>query len=501
MQSHRNRPTRRFRLALYRLARRRAARGPIGEMAHLDPGQFDPATAGWRATIAAATGLVYAGRLEEADGLVTRGLAAFPDDPSLLVEHALVAHRQRRFREAITRLERALAAAPDELACHDALASNLREVGETAAAARVVAAGQRRFPRNPSLVAEAAHIAEAEGRFADALALYERIVRRRDAHPDWLRGHAHALVVLGRFDAAQAALAAALARHPDSKMLLAVEGILASSREDWPKAMTLWAAYRRRFPEDGTGWEHYGRAVQGALLKSQDDRLAGPSHPLSAPLKVDVVDDEALRALMLRFESLGDSCEFGSVQRRYAAEPLGLLRWNDVRLPELLAALAARFEGMGAPENTEMPVIENGEYTIRDTRWSLWMHTFLFEGQTDPAALYPKMCRRVAYLRDKLIEDLTNAEKIFVYRTPGIDTVKLAELHTALEVYGPVKLLVVQPVGASSDLAGAAGEVMAVGERRWIGFLSRLGVADGNYWDIAFEDWVAICRQAADAAG
>ena len=117
-------------------------------------------------------------------------------------------------------------------------------------------------------------------------------------------------------------------------------------------------------------------------------------------------------ALMLRFESIGDSCEFGSVQRRYAAEPLGLLRWNDVQLDDLLAALANRFEGMGLPDHTEMPVLGNGEYTIKDTRWSLWMHTFLFEGQTDPAALYPKMCRRVvAWLRDKLVADLEAAEK------------------------------------------------------------------------------------------
>jgi hypothetical protein len=203
---------------------------------------------------------------------------------------------------------------------------------------------------------------------------------------------------------------------------------------------------------------------------------------------------------MLGFESIGDSCEFGSVQRRYAAEPLGLLRWNDVQLDDLLAALAHRFAGMGEPEHTEMPVIGNGEYTIKDKRWSLWMHTFLFEGQTDPVALFPKMCRRVVYLRDKLLADLAAAEKIFVYRSPGVDASQLAELHAALEAHGPIKLLGVQPVDAFSDVSGDAGEIVALGERRWMGFLSRLGVADGNYWDIAFDDWVSICRKAAAAS-
>ena len=33
-----------------------------------------------------------------------------------------------------------------------------------------------------------------------------------------------------------------------------------------------------------------------------------------------------------------------------------------------------------------------------------------------------------------------------------------------------------------------------------MGFLSRLGVADGNYWDIAFDEWVAVCRATEAAA-
>ncbi len=481
-------------LALYRLIRRRASRAA----APLDPASVDPATAGWRTTLADGIALVRAGRWADADALLARGLAIFPGDPGLLIEHALAADGAGRHREAIPRWKVALAAAPGEALCYFSLTPHLREIGETDEARSVIEAARRRFPKNPSVLAEAGRVAEAEARFADAAHLFGTLVRRRDPHPDWLRGHAHALIVLGRFAEAEAAVATALARHPESQILLAVEGILASSRENWPKAVTLWAVYRRRFPDDRTGWEHHGRAVQGALLDAQEASHAEPAI-LSAPLKIDVVEDEAIRSLMLGFESIGDSCEFGSVQRRYAAEPLGLLRWNDVKLDDLLAALAHRFEGMGQPEHTEMPVIGNGEYTIRDKRWSLWMHTFLFEGQTDPAALYPKMCRRVAWLRDKLVADLEAAEKIFVYRSPGIDQGRLATLHAALEAYGPIRLLAVQPATAACETPGAPGEIVALGERRWMGFLSRLGVADGNYWDIAFHEWVAICR-ATEAA-
>jgi len=42
---------------------------------------------------------------------------------------------------------------------------------------------------------------------------------------------------------------------------------------------------------------------------------------------VPVLDD---RDLVLQFESIGDNCELGLVQRRAGSEPLGLLRFARV---------------------------------------------------------------------------------------------------------------------------------------------------------------------------
>ena len=95
-------------LALYRLIRRRAARAA----APLDPASVDPATAGWRTTLARSVALVRAGRWAEADAWLARGLAVFPGDPGLLIEHALAADGAGRHREAISRWKAALAAAP-----------------------------------------------------------------------------------------------------------------------------------------------------------------------------------------------------------------------------------------------------------------------------------------------------------------------------------------------------------------------------------------------------
>src|SRR4029077_19430059 len=71
--------------------------------------------------------------------------------------------------------------------------------------------------------------------------------------------------------------------------------------------------------------------------------------------------------LMMRFESLGENCEFGLAQRRCGAEPLGLLRFASAPLPVLLAGLRGRFEGMGDPEQIDIQVSTNRqEYLVVD---------------------------------------------------------------------------------------------------------------------------------------
>ena len=276
---------------------------------------------------------------------------------------------------------------------------------------------------------------------------------------------------------------------------MAVEGAIAVARQDWPTALAFWTDYRRRYPNDATGWEQLGIAVQGAQLSRSEDAAAPPAPALA---KIAIVEDEPMRQLMLRFESIGDSCEMGLVQRRFGAEPLGLLRWNDVGLDNLVEALDHGFEGMGLPEHTEIVVAANGEYFVRDRRWSLGMHTFLFAGHVEAGDVYAKMCRRIVYLRNKLIEDLGAGEKIYVYRSPDIDEDGLRRLHRALSAFGPVTLLGAQPVNTPVTRfpGGRVGDVAELDDRLFIGFLGRPGTDARGNWDIAFDDWTSICAKA-----
>src|SRR5256885_894206 len=89
--------------------------------------------------------------------------------------------------------------------------------------------------------------------------------------------------------------------------------------------------------------------------------------------------------LMMRFESLGENCEFGLAQRRCGAEPLGLLRFSSAPLPVLLAGLRARFEGMGEPEQIDIQVSDNRqEYLVVDRCFGFLYHPWVLVGEAEP---------------------------------------------------------------------------------------------------------------------
>ena len=470
------------RFALFRALGGAAARvEPRDDLGHMTR-QFEQGELVWRAFVDAGAALRRAGRFDEADAMVARGLAVFPDDRTLLYEHALSAHAAGRYALAVTRWEAALAAAPDNAMCHAGVAANLRETGAIERAATVIAAALRRFSDDLTVTTEAARVADIRLRFEESLPLWRRAAEATSPAPEWIQGEAHALLRLGRFDEAQRVLDRARPRFPDAPGLLAVEALLASERGDWPSAIALWSDYTDRFPEDGNGSEQLGRARE----------RCGTAPPVA------VVDRNARRNLLLGFESLGDGCEFGHVQRRAGAEPEGLLRWNDVALDGLLSALGAGFAGLGEPANTSLVVRPNRELIVEDRRWGLGLHTFRYVGEEDHGVLLQRMCGPIAQLRDKLLLDLAAAEKIFVFRSSGLDADRLEALHGALRAYGPVRLLDVQPAAptAPTSFQGAAGELVEVGEGRWVGFLERLGFEAGGAWDVAYEDWLSVCSKA-----
>lgn len=199
---------------------------------------------------------------------------------------------------------------------------------------------------------------------------------------------------------------------------------------------------------------------------------------------------------MLRFESLGDNCEFGLVQRRCGAEPLGLLRFSNITLVQLLRALDAGFDGLGEPENMEF-WLEDGnkpEYVLRDRSFGLVFHTFLHPGDVVEADLIAQQATRLKFLRRKLLEDLANGDKIFVIkRNDPLTQAEVLPVLTALRRHArQARLLFVVPASAEYP----PGTVIETADGLLRGHIDRFAPPD-RVPELSLEPWLEVCLNAA----
>jgi hypothetical protein len=198
-----------------------------------------------------------------------------------------------------------------------------------------------------------------------------------------------------------------------------------------------------------------------------------------------------LDQVLMAFESLGNNCEFGFVQRRGRAEPLGLFRFAGMSLPKMVKALEARLAGIGTPETIEVfPVGGDHEYMVRETWLEMGYHTFRYEGRTDPEDLRQREAKRLAFLRRKLLNDMATGEKIWVWRGEA-DPTEIQPLLTVLRSLGPNILLSV----VSADANHPAGTVEWLDRDFMRGYVERLA-PHGNIPDIRYRSWFEMCVNA-----
>jgi hypothetical protein len=116
---------------------------------------------------------------------------------------------------------------------------------------------------------------------------------------------------------------------------------------------------------------------------------------------------------MLAFESLGESCDFGLMQRCAGVEPLGIYRFAGTSLDQLLSALDNEFDGVGDPENFSL--VLGGRAPYREfmvaERTIGGYHTFIVEGEMEPDEVRTRQAKHLKFLRRKILEDLRTAEK------------------------------------------------------------------------------------------
>lgn len=195
--------------------------------------------------------------------------------------------------------------------------------------------------------------------------------------------------------------------------------------------------------------------------------------------------------LVLHFESIGDNCELGLIQRQAGAEPLGLLRFAGTPLRNLLRGLKARFANIADPNHIRVNA-EHGEYMVKLTKYDFTHHSHVKTGDTEPEALRKQQGRTVDFLARKLIGDLENPTKILVFRqNEPLSAGDLTDLRIALAAYGPSILLWVQPACPGHP----PGSVDVVDDRMMAGYVRRLAERD-TVPNLDYGSWMQVLRRA-----
>ena len=155
------------------------------------------------------------------------------------------------------------------------------------------------------------------------------------------------------------------------------------------------------------------------------------------------ISEEA--ALLGGFESLGQDCEFGLVQRRYLVEPpLSLLRWGGAPLESLIEGLDSDFAGLTEPENAEL-IWGKNEYFVRTPYVTIHTHCIVEQNEAAQAEVLRSGRATLRILRRKLLKDIADARRIFVFKStePAFGESEMRRLHAALNRIGPAALLCV----------------------------------------------------------
>ncbi|WP_158927142.1 DUF563 domain-containing protein [Acidisphaera sp. S103] len=235
-------------------------------------------------------------------------------------------------------------------------------------------------------------------------------------------------------------------------------------------------------------------------------RLAAlPARPVPRPAAGAVLASHTasppLETLMLCFESLGDSCEFGLVQRNAGVEPLGLMRFNGIyvppefRLEKLVAALERKFEGLAAPGTitvTPEGLPGQRELMVRESHYNFHYHTGISEGRIEPLAQAEREITRLTFLRRKLLEDLQSGDKIFVWKSEAsTDSEHVRPLLDVLRRMGPNILLWV----VEADTDHPVGSVERLEPDFLKGYIRRFAPWP-NTTDIDWASWFEVCWHA-----
>ena len=228
------------------------------------------------------------------------------------------------------------------------------------------------------------------------------------------------------------------------------------------------------------------------------DVLAAVLRAVSVPAAPPPMD---AATLLDRFESIGDSCEFATLQQIAGVTTPGIFKWSAVPLPRLAELIDSRLNGVDDPAHFRLRIESRGngpdEYMLDHAALQSPTHTFAVANGTVEEHLFAREVRRHIVLRRKFLEDAAAGRRIFVYRSLAPRPLEeVARVHQALRRLGPNRLLFVRPPG--DDLA--VGDVALLDDGFAWAALDRLAVYEAST-EIRSTMWPDLLRRAYNRLG
>jgi len=204
---------------------------------------------------------------------------------------------------------------------------------------------------------------------------------------------------------------------------------------------------------------------------------------------------------MAAFESIGDNCEFGLVQKTNGFDEGALLKW--VRIPTidgLIRLLRNNFRNFYEYDNLH-PKFDD---MVEDTEYGILYHSGMLSRESDQKRdwlepnealrrqIYESEYEKRKYLVEKFKSTIAADEKIFVFKiNRGAPWEEIQAVHSALNRFGKCNLLYVEqaPDGTS------VGEVSEISNGLWRAYIPRFA----PYWpvtDYLPGAWERVCEEA-----
>lgn len=193
-------------------------------------------------------------------------------------------------------------------------------------------------------------------------------------------------------------------------------------------------------------------------------------------------------------ESLGDTCVFGLVQRLSGIEPLGLFRFAGIQLPDLVRALEARFDLVAKAENVRVETKSaDKELYVFEDLYRFDYHLFRDATDLDFFAEKKKQIARIRFLVRKLLEDLSQGEKLFVWCSfVESSELEIMKLVRAIRKLGSSTLLWI-----GKDTTGKlSGHATYVEDGLIRGYVDRIASYPPHVSNIPFDAWETTCTAA-----